>query len=250
MKNKIRKVYDVLQSKRKKLKKRSIFFILFLFSVNAYAWFVYMSNANLTVSSTVSAWNVTFFDGNSEVIKELDITTDDLYPGMDEYKRELTIKNDSNVGAKFSYEIDKVNLLGTETTYSSEDKSYAISLLSNSLPFKTTFSYEKELLEKNDSINFKILLNWPFESSANYYKLTSIYSYDGNYTYYTYDGVNYNVDTSVDINNFYDKISKGLYLESDDADSYWGENCSKYKDVSGDDHCFSFHLKLKVVQKN
>ena len=49
-----KKCYQFLQSKRKKIKFHSIFLLILLFGVNAYAWFVYMSNASIEIASSVS----------------------------------------------------------------------------------------------------------------------------------------------------------------------------------------------------
>lgn len=249
MKDNIGKVYSALQKKRKKIKKRSIFFILFLFGVNAYAWFVYMSNANVGISSSVSTWNVSFYDG-SQMVKELNIKTNDLYPGMENFTKQLVIKNDSDVRADFSYEIDRLNILGVETTPGIDGTESAVTSLNNDLPFKTTFSYDKDILEENDTINFNILIEWPYEATNSYYKLNSIYEYDSSYKYYSYNGTSYIEDVNVNSSNFLTKVVNGIYIESDDADSYWGERCKKYKDTSGNEYCYSFHIKLKVIQKN
>ena len=103
-----KKTYSFLQSRRKKIKFRSIMMIVFLLGVNAYAWFVYMSNASVDVSSSVSTWNVTFFDGTEEV-KDLEIDTGNIYPGMETYTKQFKIKKSvavflTNVGlASFKY---------------------------------------------------------------------------------------------------------------------------------------------------
>ena len=248
MKNKTWKIYNLLQSKRKSIKKRSILLIVFLFGVNIYAWFVYMSNANMDVQSTVSTWKVTFYDGNS-LIKELNIKTNDLYPGMSDYNKEIIIKNNSDVKAEFSYEIDKVNILGHEFNYTGADLSNVTTSLLNDYHFKTSFTPSKIELDKNDTMTFNIGIKWLYDRNS-YDKLTNIYEYDSSLKYYTYDLTNYTEDTSVNSINFLTKVENGLYLESDDSDTYFGERCSIYKEKTGNDYCYSFHLKLKVEQKN
>ena len=60
--------YQVLKKKKKLLKTRSIIFALFLLVVNSYAWFVYVSKADLTLSGNVVSWDVKFHDESSEIM--------------------------------------------------------------------------------------------------------------------------------------------------------------------------------------
>ena len=249
MKKNTKKIYNLLQSKRKKIKKRSIILIAFLFGVNAYAWFIYMSNASTTIESSVSAWNVNFYDGSEEV-KELTINTGDLRPGMTDFTKDLIVKNNSDMQADFIYEVDKASLLGVNIMNNIHSEMNAMSFLDDSFPFKTKLTASKTVLENDDTMTFNIKISWPYEAVDNFYKLNSIYEFDPSFTYYIFDGVNYNSDNTVSESNFLAKVNMGLYLESDDADTYFGERCKSYKESSGNNYCYTFHVKLKAVQKN
>lgn len=221
---------------------------LFVLGVNAYAWFVFVSSASLNIRSNVISWDVSFLDENSEV-KDLEIITADLYPGMNTFKKTIKIQNNSDLRAKFEANIDSISLLGknSDTTISSYDE--AVDYLENTYPFIVNISYSKDILEKNDSMDYVITIDWPFEKddsmARDYYKLTNQYEFDSSLVYYNLVNGNY-VDSNVTSSNF--SANRGnLYLEKDDIDSYLGYNCKKYKESSSAS-CFKFHLVLKVTQ--
>ena len=57
------------------------------------------------------------------------------------------------------------------------------------------------------------------------------------------------VDAGITSDTF-DSNKLNLYLEKDDADSYLGYSCKNYKDNTGEQSCFNFHLILTVTQIN
>lgn len=237
-----KKTYNFLQKRRKKIKFRSILMLVFLFSVNAYAWFVYMSNASVKLSSSVSTWNVTFFDGTEEV-KDLEINTGNIYPGMETFSKQFKIKNKSDTKASFSYKIDDLEILGTDIAV--EDKE---TYLKELLPFQVTLTPSKTELEENDTLVFDVKINWPYESENEYYKVIDLYRYKENFNYYEKTAIGYNKVTISEI-SYPSRVESGLYIESDDADTYFGSECDSYKQTSGSTSCLSFHIKLDVIQK-
>lgn len=62
--------------------------------------------------------------------------------------------------------------------------------------------------------------NWDFEGETEYYQRSSYFEYDASLTYYSSDGTNYIEDATVTSENFADKLAAGLYMTSDDADTY------------------------------
>lgn len=244
----VTKVYNALQKQRKRIKRRSIFLALFVLGVNAYAWFVFISSASVNVKSNVISWDVNFLDENSEV-KDLEILTADLYPGMDTYTKTIKIKNNSDLRARFEPNIDSISVLGEEVSNSTNTYLQSVEYLKNTYPFIVNITYPKDTLEKNDSMDFVITIDWPFEKNDDlareYYKLTNQYKYDASVIYYKLVNNSY-VNAGVTSSTFNsDKLN--LYLEKDDADSYLGYSCKDYKDDTGES-CFKFHLVLKVTQ--
>ena len=49
--------------------------------------------------------------------------------------------------------------------------------------------------------------------------------------------------------NFPSLVETGLYLESDDADSYWGEKSVTYREENPEGKALSLKVKLVVTQK-
>ena len=237
-----KKTYQFLQSRRKKIKFRSILMLVFLLGVNAYAWFVYMSNASVELSSSVSTWNVTFFDGTEEV-KDLEIDTGNIYPGMETYTKQFKIKNKSDTKATFNYEVDNLKIFDNDITV--EDKE---TYLKELLPFKVKLTPSKTEFDKNDTIIFDISIDWPYESENDYYKVLDLYQYQENFNYYEKTDTGYN-KVSISEISYPSKVASGIYIESDDADTYLGSECDSYKQTYGSNSCLKFHIKLNVIQK-
>ena len=166
------KIYNNLQKNRKKIKFRSIFLALFVLGVNAYAWFIFISTANVNVSSHVVSWDVSFTDQNV-AINDLEIVTNDIYPGMPTYTKTVQVHNNSEVNTVFTYEINNILLLGNNVTPASNVEAY----LNSTYPFITTFSYSDNVLAPDDTITFTITINWPFAASdtgaRSHYQLNS-----------------------------------------------------------------------------
>ena len=246
----VTKVYNALQKQRKRLKRRSVFLALFVLGVNAYAWFVFISSASVNVKSNVISWDVNFLDENSEV-KDLQILTSDLYPGMDTYTKTIKIKNNSDLRAKFEANIDSISVLGEEVSNSSNTYEEKVDYLKNTYPFIVNITYPKDILNKNDSMDLVITIDWPYEKTDDlareYYKLTNQYKYDDSVIYYKLVNNSY-VDAGITSDTF-NSNKLNLYLEKDDADSYLGYSCKNYKD-STEQSCFKFHLVLTVTQIN
>ena len=242
------KVYTTLQKQRKRIKRRSIFFAIFVFGVNAYAWFVFVSKADVNVQANVISWDVNFLDENSPV-KDLEIITDDLYPGMNRFSKTININNGSDIGAKVEFRIDKVNVLGEQVSIKFDSFDEAVTYFRDTYPFYVTFDYDKTILDAGDHSSFTVNIDWPYEKSdtgaREYYQLTSQYKYDSSVTYYNLvnnDYVKANVTETSFINN-----RENLYLEKDDADSFWGYSCKNYKKTNND-VCFKFHIIITVTQ--
>ena len=101
------------------------------------------------------------------------------------------------------------------------------------------------LLSGGDSAEFTLNVKWNFESEDEYYKLNELYEYNDSVLYYNSNKV---VDESVNEENFLSKVRNGLYIESDDGDSYWGKKAYRFKQLNPDESCLSMVLKLTVEQ--
>lgn len=241
MKKKTNKIYKTLQKKKTAIKIRAFIMAGFLLAVNSFAWFVFISNGNGNITADVISWDIAFLD-ETEQVEVLDIELDDLYPGMIDFTKKIVVMNKSDLPAKFSYEIESVIVYGVE--YKVDD--YKTSL-QNDFPFKITFDHNKIDLNIDEKLDFSISVSWPFESTNNYYKLNELYPYMDLVNYYTLENGTY-TKINVTQGNFATLVTNGLYVESDDADTYWGEKSVTYKKENPEGSAITLKVKLVVTQ--
>lgn len=245
-KSKAREAYEQLQKRRNKLKRNGIILAMFLLVVNTYAWFVYLAKASLTVDASVIGWDIKFYDEDGE---EMDVTINikDLYPGMKDYQKKIIITNDSSLKGEFSYTISDLKLIGIESDI--KESNQLVESLQNDYPFKVTFESDKNELDSDgDFTNFYIRVVWPFESDNKYTLIKERNKFQGLYPYYKLDNQNYIIDEEVTSINFLDKVNSGIYMDSDDIDTFWGEQAVIYKENNPDKGTLTFKLNMRVEQ--
>lgn len=224
----------------------SIFLALFTFGVNIFAWFAFSSHANVSLDATISSWDVEF-SSNGEATQNLVIDVTKMKPGMNNFTKTIDVSNHSDVSADFTYEITSFKLLGH--TFNNMTSSQLITYLGSNYPFNVSFNASKMILTTNDTLTFDINVAWPFESaSTTYYKLDSAYQYDSSFVYYKLVNNSYN-PFSVPNSSVFNSNLNELYLEKDDADTFFGMNCDTYESNSGE-ACLVLNLKLMVLQRN
>lgn len=245
-KSKAREAYEQLQKRRNKLKRNGIILAMFLLVVNTYAWFVYLAKASLTVDASVIGWDIKFYDEDGE---EMDVTINikDLYPGMKDYQKKIIITNDSSLKGEFSYTISDLKLIGIESDI--KESNQLVESLQNDYPFKVTFESDKNELDSDgDFANFYIRVVWPFESDNKYTLIKERNKFQELYPYYKLDNQNYIIDEEVTSINFLDKVNSGIYMDSDDIDTFWGEQAVIYKENNPDKGTLTFKLNMRVEQ--
>lgn len=214
----------------------------FLLAVNTFAWFIFITNGDGKINADVIAWDISFIDEESQT-ELLDIELEDLYPGMEVYSRYIIVKNKSDLNAVFGYELQEITIFGEK--YEPENLENA---LVTDFPFKIRFEHDKISLDKGDYLNFASSVIWPFEAPEDYVKLNTAYTYEDGLTYYVLENGNY-VEAYVYPMNFDSLVETGLYLESDDADSYWGEKSVTFKQENPEGKAITLKIKLTVSQK-
>ena len=249
-KSKAKSAILFLSKKKKRLLIRTLLLAGILFGINAYSWFIYIDRFGGDISASVISWDVTFWD-DTEEINNIALKIDSLYPGMEPFYKEIMVENKSDLPAIFSFQIESMNLFGQEyTTTTVEESEALLTALESSFPFVLQFTYDDDFLAAGSGrLLFKIDANWDFEGETEYYQLSSYFEYDASLTYYSSDGTNYVEDATVTSENFADKLAAGLYMNSDDADTYWGHKAADYKDGNPSAPCITLNLKLIVSQK-
>lgn len=233
---------DDLKDKRKSRRKKLIFpllFILFTLSINAYAWFAFISQATLNVDMSVASWDVEFTE-NDVVTNSVNVAITDMMPGMLDYNHTVQINNNGDVSADISYWLTSVKVLGNEINVTNSEQ--VLSDFQNKYPFSLLVSTSSDTIASGSSANFNINLSWKYEDTSKYYQLDNLYTYNPSFIYYNKSGTNYTEATVTDIT--FPTMRNNLYLYKDDADTYFGEACGKYEK---DNNLPCIEMKFKVV---
>ena len=241
---------DKIRHLNKKLKKQKYFSLLlalFTFGVNIFAWFAFSANAGLGIDATIAAWDVEFKD-NGEISRNMFIEVSKMKPGMSDFVRTIEVNNKSDVVAKFSYEFVSVSLLGHIINLSNIDD--IEDYLSSFYPFSVQFTPSSYEIAANGLITYNVSVTWPYEDiegTTTYYKQNDVYDYNDSFLYYTKTGERYDL-FNVPSLSVYNSNKSSLYLEKDDADTYFGMACHHYEEESGQP-CLTMNLRLIVEQK-
>ncbi len=243
--SKFKNVYDNMQTKRKKLLRRSLLLALFVFGVNIYAWFIFINQSKLDVQGNVASWDVTFYDGDMQV-QNL-VINEKIYPGMDDYNKTLTVVNDGEVQASFEYTISDLKILGK--TIDTTNQTNVINSLANDYPFSFTMTSTSDTIAAGESIDFSVDIKWNYEDGGlkPYYRLTNVYDFKEDYDYYNLVSGSFTKNTTVNASNF-NGMRDTLYLQRDDADTYFGEECGTYQKQTSR-ACVEYHIQVVVQQK-
>lgn len=234
---------------RKALLKRkyiSIFLALFTLGINIFAWFVFSTSASVGLDATVASWDVQFRNDLGEETQTFVIDITKMKPGMSNYSKTISVYNQSDVTADFVYEITSFKLLGH--TIQNNNQTTMLNYLQSNYPFSVSFNASKTVMNPSDAVQFDIGLVWPYESNTpTYYKQDDVYEYDPSFPYYQLVSGNYTL-TEV-TSSTYSSLKSNLYVEKDDADSFFGMQCHDYETNTGE-ACLSLTIKLLVKQRN
>jgi len=190
-----KKVFEVI---KKRLKIRHIMFLIVLLAFNSYAWFIYATKVSGSLSAHITSWNVEFQSGVDDISTNLKLDIERIYPGMDDYVKEISVRNKGEVKAQITYEIKKIKILGE--TYEIDEETTSDDLqdiLENNFPFKLKINIDNNtVLNENTSSSFNISLTWPFESGND-----ALDTYWGNkaYEYYSLNSTSNCIEIELEI---------------------------------------------------
>ena len=174
--------FEIQKKEEKKPKKfvisRIIFLVVLLLS-NTFAWFIYVTKIDNSVSVHVKAWDVVFQDGDNDVASTVELTIEELYPGMTDYMYEITAYNRSEVSAYLTYNILEANILGDEyvTVEGRAERGENVrptdltstalaNKLNNDYPFSISFRVSNSVIGQEDGEEkYTLSANWPYESN-------------------------------------------------------------------------------------
>ena len=133
---------------------------------NTYAWFIYATRVATDISVHIASWNVEFATGEDETTTNILVQVDRAYPGMENYLKEITVKNKGEMKAKLDYKIkslkvmdDKYVVGGNTTDEELKNK------IETEYPFKINITKDdSELSQGIGDGKFSISVEWPYES--------------------------------------------------------------------------------------
>ena len=150
----------------KTIKIRNIIFLILLLIFNTYAWFIYATRVSTGISAHVSSWNVEFSTGEDETTTNIVIELDRIYPGMENVKKEVSVKNKGEISAKLDYDIIALKVMEEEYKIGEDMTSEELeSKMKSEYPFKVNIvKDDAELLQGIGPGRFSVTIEWPFES--------------------------------------------------------------------------------------
>ena len=157
---------------------RIIILIVFIMA-NTFAWFIYANKVSSNINVHVKGWNVTFEANQNQITNQVNVTVDDLYPGMTDYEYNISAYNNSEVTANLTYEIIEARILNDtyvtvegrgsrgETVLSTDLLSADLEeMLAEDYPFTITLSTTGSLLSTNNGQqDFYLNVEWPYENN-------------------------------------------------------------------------------------
>ena len=150
---------------KKRIKLRTLLFLLITLTSNTFAWFVYNTKIENNITTSVKSWKITFINGEHDAVQYLEFKIDNIFPGMEDYNNSINISNEGETEATILYEIQEIKIL--EETYKSEDytQEELNNIITNNYPFTITFNIDKTNLNaKNGNGLFSVNVKWPYES--------------------------------------------------------------------------------------
>lgn len=232
-----------INRKLKRKKYTAILLALFTLGVNAFAWFVFSTQVGAEVHGSVASWDIELTNSNNQLVNNVLIEVN-MKPGMPDFSQTYQIHNQGEVDATFTYEVDSLSILGRNITLTGIND--LDDYLENYYPFSITISSNKSVIPSLDTANFTVTVEWDFEDSTKYHALNNVYDFDPGFTYYQLSNGNY-VEFNATSSNYLTNRSS-LFLQRDDADTYFGSNCKTYEDTSNA-ACLQIGITLAVQQK-
>jgi hypothetical protein len=163
-----------------KIKKMRYFllFAIVLISINAYAWFTYVTRVDTAISAKVRSWNVMFEVHDNNFADEVVFTVGDMYPGMANFHDYASIVNSGETAGDAYFVIKRVQIFDDVYTSSNYSNSQLLGILSNNYPFTITLGLTNTHVAAGHTEQFTLDISWPYESGDD---ITD--TYWGNYAY-------------------------------------------------------------------
>lgn len=157
-------VKDKILFLKKRLRRRTLFFLMLTLMANTFAWFIYSNKVSNNITTGVKSWKINFKQDGVDIVNNVEFKIDSIYPGMPDYTNSLSITNIGETAANISYEVEEIKILDefyNSDMYSSTD---LINRLKDNYPFKMNFSINNQEVGTGQTSEFTFSLVWPYES--------------------------------------------------------------------------------------
>ena len=161
--------------------KKIRYFLLFaivLISINAYAWFTYVTRVDTSITAKVRSWNVMFQVHDNNIANDVTFNVGDIYPGMPNYNDYASIVNTGETAGDAYFTVKSVRIFDDVFTSSNYTSAQMISILENNYPFEITLGLSNTHVAAGRTEQFTFNIVWPYESGDD---VTD--TYWGNYAY-------------------------------------------------------------------
>ena len=149
------------------IKKYRYFIVItvILLSFNTYAWFMYVTRVDVSLTAKVRSWNVMFQVHDNNIAQEVTFDTADLYPGMVTYEDGASIVNSGDTTGEAYFVIKSLSVFGSTYSSSNYTQAQLIDRMENSYPFRIHIYLTNNRVYPGDTELFKIEISWPYESN-------------------------------------------------------------------------------------
>lgn len=174
-----------LQIIKNRVRKSTVFFLVFALMANAFAWFIYSNKVSGTITTGVKSWKINFKEDGADLTNNIEFKVDWAYPGMETYEKKVSITNAGQLKASLKYEITYAKIFDEEYSNENYSSDEIIKILDTKYPFKITFTIDNQSIETGQTANFGFKLSWPYESGndeldTTYGKKAAAYKESGN----------------------------------------------------------------------
>lgn len=158
------KKQNKLKQIKKRIRKRTLFFLVIALIANSFAWFIYTNKVSNSITTGVRSWKITFDQDGQDLEENVEFNFDDIYPGIDTQVKQIDITNNGEMTAYISYQIESIQIFDETYTKDNYTQEQLINILNNNYPFKLSFINSDTEITVGQTGNFTATLNWPFES--------------------------------------------------------------------------------------
>lgn len=149
---------------KKRIRKRTLFFLVIALMANSFAWFIYTNKVSNSITTGVRSWKITFDQDGQDLEENVEFNFDDIYPGIDTQVKNIDITNNGEMTAYISYQIESIQIFDDTFTNENYTQEELINILNNNYPFNLSFANSDTEITVGQTGNFSATLNWPFES--------------------------------------------------------------------------------------